>query len=98
MQLRGLLGTQESREATPRATFHASFVLSNPPACIHNSIAARCAFTISYLESRLNGTALNEWILERVSEIPTDFAGADNIITNLAKERELGIEIIERTP
>ena len=31
---------------------------------------------------------------------PTDFAGADDIITNLAKERERepGIEIIERTP
>ena len=26
-----------------------------------------------------------------------DFAGADDIITNLAKEREPGIEIIERT-
>ena len=26
---------------------------------------------------------------------PTDFAGADDIITNLAKERKLGIEIIE---
>ena len=29
---------------------------------------------------------------------PTDFAGADDIITNLAKERQPGIEIIERTP
>ena len=29
---------------------------------------------------------------------PADFAGADDIITNLAKEREPGIEIIERTP
>ena len=29
---------------------------------------------------------------------PADFAGADNIITNLAREREPGIEIIERTP
>ena len=27
-----------------------------------------------------------------------DFAGADDIITDLAKEREPGIEIIERTP
>ena len=29
---------------------------------------------------------------------PADFAGADDIITNLAKEREPGVEIIERTP
>ena len=29
---------------------------------------------------------------------PADFAGADDIMTNLAKEREPGIEIIERTP
>ena len=29
---------------------------------------------------------------------PTDFAGADDNITNLAKEREPGIEIIECTP
>ena len=29
---------------------------------------------------------------------PTDFAGADDIITNLAIEREPGIEIIERSP
>ena len=29
---------------------------------------------------------------------PQDFAGADDIITNLAKEREPGIEIFERSP
>ena len=29
---------------------------------------------------------------------PADFAGADNIIINLAKERGPGIKIIERTP
>ena len=29
---------------------------------------------------------------------PADFVGADDIITNLPKEREPGIEIIERTP
>ena len=29
--------------------------------------------------------------------IPTDFAGMDDIITTLAKEREPGIGIIERT-
>ena len=28
----------------------------------------------------------------------TDFAGTDDIITNLAKEREPGIEIIKCTP
>ena len=36
---------------------------------------------------------LNEWILGRVSGIPADFAGVDGIFTNLAKEREPGIEI-----
>ena len=29
---------------------------------------------------------------------PTNFAGADDIITTLEKEREPGIEIIKRTP
>ena len=29
---------------------------------------------------------------------PADFAGANDIITNLAKEREPGIKIIEHTP
>ena len=29
---------------------------------------------------------------------PADFAGVDDIITNLAKEREPGIEIIKHTP
>ena len=29
---------------------------------------------------------------------PADFAGKDDIITNLAKEREPGIKIIERLP
>ena len=29
---------------------------------------------------------------------PTDFAGADDIITKLGKEREPLIKIIERTP
>ena len=29
---------------------------------------------------------------------PTDSAGADDIITNLAKEREPGIKIIEYSP
>ena len=31
---------------------------------------------------------MNEWILERVSGNPADFAGADHIIINSAKERE----------
>ena len=44
------------------------------------------------------GQSTNEWILERVSGIPADFAGADDIIINLAKEREPGIEIIKRSP
>ena len=29
---------------------------------------------------------------------PADFAGAGDIITNLAREKEPGIEIIKRTP
>ena len=29
---------------------------------------------------------------------PADFAGADDIITNLEKDREPGIEIFEHTP
>ena len=29
---------------------------------------------------------------------PADFAGPDDIMTNLAKEREPGIEIFEPTP
>ena len=34
----------------------------------------------------------------RIWHPPTDFAGADDIITNLAKEREPGIEIIKHIP
>ena len=30
--------------------------------------------------------------------IPADFAGTDDIIIDLAKDRETGIEIIERIP
>ena len=37
-----------------------------------------------------------EWILGRVSGILRGGGGADDIIINLAKEREPGIEIIER--
>ena len=49
------------------------------------------------------GQSTNEWILGRVSGTPpppprADFAGANDIITNLAKEREPGIDIFERTP
>ena len=45
---------------------------------------------------------MNEWILGLVSGIPPppphpNFAGADDIIANLAKAREPGIEVIERT-
>ena len=39
---------------------------------------------------------MNEWILlDAYLAFPTDFAEADDIITNLAKDRELGIEIIK---
>ena len=38
---------------------------------------------------------LNEWILGRAFGIPADFAGADDVVTNLAKEGEPGIK---RTP
>ena len=37
---------------------------------------------------------MNEW--DAYLTTPADFAGADDNITNLAKEREPGIEIIER--
>ena len=33
---------------------------------------------------------MNEWNLGNVSGIPKDFAGVDDIIANLAKEREPG--------
>ena len=41
--------------------------------------------------------AMNERILRHVSAPHADFAGADDIITNLAKEREPRIEVIKRT-
>ena len=47
------------------------------------------------LESRLYGTMNGSWDAYLAS--PADFAGADDIITNLAKEREPEFEIIERT-
>ena len=40
------------------------------------------------------GQSTSEWILGLASGIPADFVGADDIITNLAKEREPGIEIM----
>ena len=41
------------------------------------------------------GLVVGQWILGRTSGIPAEFfAGADDI----TKEREPGIEIIERTP
>ena len=40
------------------------------------------------------GQSTNEWILGCVSGVPPDFAGGDDIITNLAKEREPGIKTI----
>ena len=43
------------------------------------------------------GQSTNEWILGRVFVIPLRFAGAGDIITNLAKDKETGIEIIEIT-
>ena len=41
---------------------------------------------------------VNEWILRRGLASPAAFVGADDIIINLKKEREPGIEIIECTP
>ena len=37
------------------------------------------------------GQSINEWIWDVCLTSPTDFAGADDIITDLAKEREPGI-------
>ena len=42
------------------------------------------------------GQSIDQRINERI--LGCDFAGADDIITNLAKEREPGIETIKRTP
>ena len=53
---------------------------------------------LTTLFARVNMIGFNEWILGLLFGIPADFAEADDIITNLAKEREPGIEIIERTP
>ena len=39
---------------------------------------------------------MNEWM--DLGTRPKDFAAADDIITNLAKEREPGVSFIERTP
>ena len=44
------------------------------------------------IDQRMNGS----W--DACLASPSDFAGANDIITNLARERESGIEIIERTP
>ena len=47
------------------------------------------------------GQSINEWMdLGMCIWHPpgADFAGADDIITNLAKEREPGIEIIKHIP
>ena len=44
------------------------------------------------IDQRMNGS----W--DAYLALPADFAGADDIITNLAKEREPGIDITERTP
>ena len=43
------------------------------------------------------GQSTNEWILGCARHPPQIFAEADDIITNIEKEREPGIEIIERT-
>ena len=44
------------------------------------------------IDQRMNGS----W--DACLASPADFSGGDDIITNLAKEREPGIEISERTP
>ena len=44
------------------------------------------------------GQSTNEWIWDAYLAPPADFAGVDNIITNLVTEREPGFEIIEHTP
>ena len=45
MHLGGLLSTQEARVA--RGDLLRFFRAKQPPACIHNSMVARCTFTIS---------------------------------------------------
>ena len=48
------------------------------------------------LESRSYGTMTGSW--DAYLAFPADFMEADDVITNLAKEREPANEIIERTP
>ena len=50
------------------------------------------------LESRLYGTVNECGSWDAYLAPPADFAGADDIITKFAKEREPGIKIVERTP
>ena len=57
-----------------------------------NSLSLAFGVEIVWDNQRMNGS----WDAYLVS--PADFAGADDIITNLANEKEPGIEIIESTP
>ena len=60
----------------------------------HRKNALLIAFGVEIVwdNQRINGS----WDVYLAS--PTDFAGVDDIITNLAKEREPGIEIIKHSP
>ena len=59
--------------------------------CRKNALLIQTGVEIVW-ENKLNGS----WDAYLTS--PADFAGVDDIVTNLAKEREPGIEIIKRTP
>ena len=56
-----------------------------------NALLIASGVEIVWDNQRINGS----WDAYLAS---ADFAGVDDIITNLAKEREPGIEIIKRTP
>ena len=62
----------------------------------------RSVVSLSFVVEIIWGNqSINEWVngsWDAYLAPPADFAGADHIITNLAKEREPGIEIMERTP
>ena len=71
--------------------------------CILLLLAPKCfvlerrknALLIAFGVEKLYGTMNGSWDAYLAS--PADFAGADDIITNLANEREPEFEIIERT-
>ena len=61
-----------------------------------NALLTQIGVEIVWDNQRMNAGMNGSWDAYLAS--PADIAGTNNIISNLAKEREPGIEIIERTP